>query len=158
MIGRPRHKGGTVEVEHSIEISRPPDEVFAALNDVSRFHEWQPDLLSASVEGDGPLRVGSKVTSTRKLGRRELETKTEVTDFDPPRSYGFRGIDGPVRPIAKGTVEPVSDGTSSRVTFGLDFEGHGAGKLILPLLRRRARQQLAENHQRLKERLESGSA
>jgi carbon monoxide dehydrogenase subunit G len=152
-------KEGTVaEVEHSIEISRPPEEVFAALNDVPRFHEWQPDLVSAHVEGGGPLQVGTKVTSTRKLGRKALETKTEVTDFDPPRSYGFRGIEGPIRPIAKGTVEPIGDGSSSRVTFGLDFEGSGPAKLILPFLRRRAQQQLAENHQRLKERLERGSS
>ena len=37
------------------------------------------------------------------------------------------------------------------------FEGHGPGKLLLPLVRRQARKQLAENHHRLKERLESGA-
>jgi carbon monoxide dehydrogenase subunit G len=142
------------EVEHSIEISRPPEDVFAALNDVSSFSEWQPDLLDAHVEGDGPVGVGTRVRSTRKLGRRSLETTTEVTEFDPPRSYGFRGVGGPIRPTARGTVEPVGDGASSRVTFGLDFEGSGPAKLILPFLRRRAQRQLAENHQRLKERLE----
>jgi carbon monoxide dehydrogenase subunit G len=146
------------EVEHSIEISRPPEDVFAALNDVASFREWQPDLVNARIEGDGPVGVGTKVKSTRKLGKRELETTTEVTEFDPPRSYGFRGVGGPIRPIGRGTVEPVGDGTRSRVTFGLDFKGSGPAKLILPLLRRRAQQQLAANHQRLKERLESGSA
>ena len=146
------------EVEHSIEISRPPEDVFAALNDVSSFREWQPDLVDARVEGDRPVGVGTKVKSTRKLGKRNLETTTEVTEFDPPRSYGFRGVGGPIRPIARGTVEPVGDGSRSRVTFGLDFEGSGPAKLILPLLRRRAQRQLAENHQRLKERLERGAA
>jgi ribosome-associated toxin RatA of RatAB toxin-antitoxin module len=157
MIG-PQPRGGTVaEIEHSIEISRPPDEVFAALNDVSRFGEWQPDIVSARVDGDGPVQAGTRVTSTRKLGKRELTTTTEVTEFSPPRSYSFRGIDGPVRPIGKGTVEPLDGGTRSRITFELDFEGHGPGKLLLPFIRRAARKQLAENHQRLKERLESGA-
>jgi carbon monoxide dehydrogenase subunit G len=144
------------EVEHSIEIARPPDEVFAALNDVSSFHEWQPDLVNARVEGDAPVGVGTRVTSKRRLGRRELETMTEVTEFDPPRSYGFRGVGGPIRPTAHGTVEPVGNGERSLVTFGLDFEGSGPAKLVLPFLRRRAQRQLAENHQRLKQRLERG--
>jgi carbon monoxide dehydrogenase subunit G len=159
MIGLlPTPRRTVAEVEHSIEIARPPDEVFAALNDVSRFHEWQPDLIRARVEGEGRVGVGTRVTSARKLGRRELETTTEVTEFDPPRSYAFRGVGGPVRPIARGTVEPVGDGSRSRVWFGLDFEGSGPAKLLLPVLRRRARSQLAGNHQRLKERLERGGA
>ncbi len=145
------------EIAHSIEISRPPADVFAWLSDVSRFGEWQPDVVSARVEGDGPIQAGTRVTSTRRLGRRELTTTTEVTEYSPPRSYAFRGVDGPIRPIAKGTVEPLEDGARSRVTFELDFEGHGPGKLLLPLVRRQARKQLAENHHRLKERLESGA-
>lgn len=145
------------EIEHSIEISRPPEDVFAWLNDVSRFGEWQPDVVSARTEGDGPIQLGTKVTSTRRLGRRELTTTTEVTEYNPPRSYAFRGVDGPIRPSAKGTVEPVGDGARSRVTFELDFEGHGPGKVLLPLVRRAAKKQLAENHQRLKEQMESGA-
>jgi hypothetical protein len=39
-----------------------------------------------------------------------------------------------------------------------EVEHSGPGKLILPVPRRRARQHLAENHLRLKERRESGGA
>jgi carbon monoxide dehydrogenase subunit G len=144
------------QIAHSIEISRPPEDVFARLNDVSRWGEWQEDVLSARVEGDRPIEVGTRVTQTRRLGRRELTTTTEVTEYNPPRSYGFRGIGGPIRPIARGTVEPV-DGARSRVTLELDFEGHGPGKLVLPLVRRQARKTLVRQHERLKEQLESGS-
>jgi uncharacterized protein YndB with AHSA1/START domain len=141
------------EIKDSVEISRPPEEVFAALNDVSRWTEWQDDVLSAQMEGDGPLQTGTRVAQTRKLGRRELKTTTEVTEYDPPRSYGFRGVDGPIRPIARGTVEPVGDGRS-RVTLSLDFEGDGPAKLVLPLVRRQARKTLLRQHARLKEMLE----
>jgi carbon monoxide dehydrogenase subunit G len=142
------------QVEGNIEISRPPEEVFAVVNDVSRWPEWQEDVISARIEGDEPVHTGTRVAQTRKLGRRELKTTTEVTEYDPPRSYGFRGVDGPIRPIAHGTVEPVGDGSRSRVTLELDFEGHGPAKLALPLVRRQARKTLARQQARLKELLE----
>lgn len=83
--------------------------------------------------------------------------RSELTEYSPPRSYAFRGTDGPIRPIGKGTVEPVADGTRSRVTSELDFEGHGFGKLLLPLVRRQARKELPRNHENLQLRRESGS-
>ena len=44
----------------------------------------------------------------------------------------------------------------SRVTIELDLEGHGIGKLLLPLVvNRQAKREMPENMQRLKERLES---
>jgi hypothetical protein len=58
----------------------------------------------------------------------------------------------------KGTVEPIADGQSSRVTIALDLEGHGIGKILLPLIvRRQAQAEMPGNMQRLKERLESGA-
>jgi hypothetical protein len=44
------------------------------------------------------------------------------------------------------------------VTIALDFEGHGIGKLLIPLVvRRQARTEMPRNLQKLKERLESGT-
>jgi hypothetical protein len=41
------------------------------------------------------------------------------------------------------------------VTIGLEFERHGAGRLLVPLVvRRQARKQLPRNAQKLKELLE----
>jgi len=82
----------------------------------------------------------------------------EVTEHSPPRTFGFRGVDGPIRVVGHGSVEPVGDGSRSRVTIELDFEGHGFGKLLRPLVLRQARKQVPQDQQRLKERLESGSA
>jgi len=157
---RPRtnEEAQVAAIVHSVEISRSPEDVFACLNDFSRFGEWQEGLVSARLEGDGPVKVGSRVTQTRRFGGGERTMTTEVTEYSPPRSYAFRGIDGPIRAIGKGTVESLDNGARSRVTFELDFQGHGFGKLLLPLVRSQARKQLATTHQRLKERLESGAA
>ena len=79
----------------------------------------------------------------------------EITEHSPPRSFAFRGIDGPVRPIGRGTIEPVGDGMRTRVTIELDFEGDGLGRALLPLVRSQARKQVSKDHRLLKERLES---
>jgi hypothetical protein len=58
----------------------------------------------------------------------------------------------------KGTVQPVDDGALSRGTIELDFEGHGIGKLRVPLVvRRQARHEMPITMRRLKGRLGSGA-
>ena len=142
----------------SIEIARPPGEVFAYVVDPSRLAEWQESVVSSHTEGGGPPAVGSKAVTSRRVGRGERRMTMEMTKVDPPRSWAVRGIDGPVRGIVDGTVEPLDDGTRSRVTIELDFEGHGLGKLLVPLVvRRQAQREMPRNVQNLKERLEGGA-
>lgn len=141
-----------------IEIGRPPEAVFAYVSDPSRLAEWQDSVVRAHAEGDGAPAVGSKAITTRRIGRGERTMTMELTEIDAPRNWAVRGIDGPVRAIVKGTVEPRDDGTRSRVTIELDFEGHGLGKLLVPLVvRRQAQKELPRNLRNLKQRLESGA-
>jgi hypothetical protein len=81
----------------SIEIARPPGEVFAYVADPSRLAEWQESVVSSRMEGGGPPTVGSKAVTTRRVGRGERTMTMEMTNIDPPRSWAVRGIDGPVR-------------------------------------------------------------
>ena len=145
-------------IRESIEISRRPEDVFAYLDDLSRHGEWQEQIVTVRVETEGPTRVGTRATETRKIGGREQTMTYEITQHDPPREFAFRGLDGPIRPIGRGTVEPVGDGSRSRVSIELELTGHGLGKLLLPLARSQARKQIPKDQQRLKERLESGAA
>jgi carbon monoxide dehydrogenase subunit G len=142
----------------SIEIARPPEEVFAYVSDPSRLAEWQESVVSARAEGGGPPVVGSRAVTIRKIGRVERSMTMEMTNINPPRDWAVRGIDGPVRGVVNGTVEPLDDGARSRVTIELDFEAHGLGKLLVPLVvRRQAQKEMPRNLQNLKERLESGA-
>ena len=135
-------------ITNTVEIARTPDDVFAYLTDISRFTEWQDAVVSAKPLDDGPMKAGSKATLTRRIGKREQTFTTELTDWNPPRSYAFRGIDGPVRPIGNGTLEPIGDGQRTRFTFSIDFEGHGIGKLLVPLVvRRQAKKEILESHE-----------
>jgi uncharacterized protein YndB with AHSA1/START domain len=142
----------------SFEIARPPDEVYAYVTDPSRFPQWQYDVVRVRVEGGRPPGVGTKFTTTRRIGRVEQTTTQEITEITPPRSWAARGVDGPFRPSAHITVEPLGDGTRSRVTIALDFEGRGLGKLLpLDVIRRMAAKGAPRSYRNLKERLERGA-
>ena len=142
-------------IRESIEIARRPEDVFAYLDDLARHGEWQESIVSVRKDTEGPTKVGTRATETRKIGGREQTMTYEITEHSPPRSFAFRGLDGPIRPSGKGTVEPVGDG--SRVSIELELKGYGLGKLLLPLAASQARKQVPKDHQRLKERLESGA-
>jgi uncharacterized protein YndB with AHSA1/START domain len=143
-------------ITYSVEIARRPEDVFAYLSDVSRFPEWQENVISADVEG-GTMKRGARLTMTRRVGRRRRTFVNELTDYTPPRSQAFRGISGPIRPAGKVTVDPLDGGERSRVEFELELEGKGFGKLLVPLLRRQAAHEVPTAHEKLKERLERSS-
>jgi uncharacterized protein YndB with AHSA1/START domain len=142
----------------SFEIARPPEEVYSYVTDPSRFPQWQDDVVRARMEGGRPPSVGTRFTTTRRIGRVEQTTTQEITQISPPKSWAARGVDGPFRPSADITVEPLGDGTRSRVTIALDFEGHGIGKLLpLDVIRRMAAKRAPKSYRNLKERLERGA-
>lgn len=67
----------------------------------------------------------------------------------------MHGIDGPIRALVDVTVQPLDDARSS-VSIDVDFEGHGIGELLVPLVvRRQAAKEVPANVARLKDRLES---
>jgi uncharacterized protein YndB with AHSA1/START domain len=146
------------EIVASIEISRRPEDVFPYVADPSHHPEWIESVVSVRREDDAPLAVGSRVLATRRVGPRKVRYTEEMVELHPPRTWANRGVGGiPVIAIAKGTVEPLDDGKRSRVTISCELQGHGIGKLLVPLLVRRLAKQLPRDGQKLKEVLERGS-
>jgi uncharacterized protein YndB with AHSA1/START domain len=141
----------------SIEVAQPGAEVFPYVTDPSTFSEWQQGVVSGHM--DAPTtRVGSRCTTVRKIGGREREVTTQITEYDPPQRWADRGVEGPIRAIVAVTVEPLADRSGSRVTIAVDFTGHGIGRLLVPLIvRRQAASEMPGNMRRLKQRLEAGS-
>ena len=141
----------------TIEVARPPEEVYRYVTDPSRFAEWQPDVVRVD-SAAGPLGVGARFTTVRRISGTERTIVQEVTEARPVTSWVTHGVDGPIRPHAVVTIEPLSGGAGSRVTFSLDYEGHGIGVPLIPLVRRLTRGQAPKSYQNLKNLLEGGSA
>lgn len=144
-------------ITSSIEINRPQADVFAYLDELDKHSEWQSGLISSRLETEGPMGVGTRATDTRKVPGGPREMTYEITEYDPPRKSSWRVLNGPVRAVGSVTVEPVGDGSRSRVTVGFDLEGHGIGALIAPFARMQARAQVPKDQAKLKEILERGA-
>ena len=140
------------------EIERPADRVFACATDPSLFPRWQKGVTDGHMDGpaDGSRlpEVGAKCVTTRRIGGASRPAISELTHIDPPRTWGVKGTDGPIRATVDVLVEPVTD-SRSRLTISVDFTGHGIGMLLVPLMvRREARKEMPENVAALKRLIE----
>jgi uncharacterized protein YndB with AHSA1/START domain len=139
----------------SDEIHRPAEEVFAYATDPSRFPEWQKGVVSGHMESAGAPKVGDRCHTTRRIGFSNRSDTSELVRFDPPRQWSVRGLAGPIRAMVDVTVEPLSE-ASARLTIALAFEGHGIGRLLVPLVvEQQAKREMPVNLAALKERLEA---
>jgi len=69
----------------SVEIARPPEQVFAYVTDPSHLSEWQDSVIRVDRKGTGPASEGDRVGLTRRVGRsREIDMTAEVTEVHPP--------------------------------------------------------------------------
>ncbi|MEY9949833.1 SRPBCC family protein [Kitasatospora sp. GAS1066B] len=140
----------------STDVDRPAEDVFAYAIDPTRFHEWQAGVIDGHIDQPGTPAVGARCRTTRRIGGANRPSTSEVVHVNPPETWGVRGIDGPVRAIVDVTVKPLT-ADRSRLTIAVDFEGHGIGKLLVPLVvRREARKEMPTNLATLKQRLERG--
>jgi uncharacterized protein YndB with AHSA1/START domain len=146
-----------IALAYSIEIFRPPEDVFSYATDFSQFPKWQGRVLSARKEGDAPVAVGSRAAVTRQVGPRRLLTTEEITGLDLPWRWQVRGTGRiPVVATATGKIEPIDGGQRSLVTITLEFDGHGIGRLLAWLVLHQSRKQLPADGKRLKDVLEHG--
>ena len=137
------------------EIDRPAAEVFAYATDPSRFSEWQQGVVDGHMDSQTPT-VGSKCVTTRRIGGANRPSTSELVQYDPPKAWAVRGIDGPIRAAVDVVVESITD-SSSRLTISVDFAGQGIGKLLVPLMvRGEARKVMPANMKALKQRIEAG--
>ena len=140
----------------STEVSQPAEDVFAYATDPSRFREWQQGVVSGHMEATGRASLGDRCVMLRRIGFADRPSASEVVHIDPPRRWQIRGIDGPIRAIVEVTVAPLA-ADRARLTISVDFEGHGVGALLVPLVvRRQARKEMPANLAALKDHLERG--
>jgi hypothetical protein len=139
----------------SIEIGRPAADVFNYVTDPARFSEWQSGVVDGKMDSAGAPKVGDRCHTTRRIGGGIRTSTSELMHIDAPRTWGVRGIDGPIRASVDVTVEPLAT-DRTHVTIVVDFAGHGIGKILVPLVvRREARKEMPANLALLKQRLET---
>ncbi len=139
----------------TVLIERSAPDVFAYLDDVSREHEWQPNLRSAEKEPPGPTGVGTRKRYVSRFLGRDVENVYVVRELEPGRRVTYETAKGSaIEARSEIVCEPVEDGT--RVTMKLEARPKGVLRFVpSAVLEAAYREQLDGTLQRLKERLES---
>lgn len=134
----------------TVDVDRPAAEVFAYATDPTRFPVGQAGVMDGHMD-----HTSTKCVTTRRIGGAERPVTSELTHIDPPTTWGVHGLDGPIRATVDLAVAPLTE-TRSRLTIAVDFERHGIGKVLVPLLlRRQAQKEMPTNVANLKRHLES---
>lgn len=140
-----------IEVEHTFEIGRPVEDVFAYLTDVARLPEWQSSAESAELEGE--LREGARVKEVRSFMGRRATSTLEVTEYDPPRRFSLHVVEGPLEYAVEHALESVDGRT--RITFVGRGETRRVPRLMQGAVRRAVEHQFVKDLETLKRTLES---
>jgi carbon monoxide dehydrogenase subunit G len=140
---------------HTVEIRRPPEEVFAFVTDPVGYPSWQPSLLSVEPSTPGPLRLGSEATEVRRFLGRELETTWTCVEHRPCTRSAIECGDGPV-PF-RGSFELEQSDAGTKFTWTVETWG-AAARLGGRLAGLATKRELAANAGRLKALLEKEPA
>lgn len=140
------------KVEISTVINRPVDEVFAFITDASNNTKYQEGLIESRLETPGPIGVGSQATDVRKFLGRQIESKMEVTVFEPGKRFGLKSVSGPIPFELLHTFEPVEGGT--KINLAAQAEPGGFFKLAEGMVKKQLESQLSGDFARLKKVLE----
>ena len=122
-----------MEYSESVTINRPVSAVWKFVGDPTSWASWVPDVQDVEVEG-GKLGVGSVVSYTWR-GKRQ---STNVTQFDPERSWQIRTSERNYDFHEGITIQPVDGGTHVTLTMGFDpsvWWVRGLSVLLLPVKR-----------------------
>ena len=119
------------QVQVSIVINRPLEEVFAFLSDLENNLKWRSGMLEAKKTSTGPIGMGTTYRMINNFFGRQVEGEAVVTEYKPNRKYATMNKSGlPIK--TQRTFEPVKGGT--RVTFSVETELGKFFKPIEPLL------------------------
>lgn len=144
-----------IRFELDVVIERPVSEVFGYVTDVRNLPDWQGSAEEAEWEGTGPVGRGSRMRERRTIMGRSLETRFEVTAFEPDRRFDFEAAGGPLPLRVRHEFEPDSGRTRLHVV--VEAEPGGLFKFAGRMAAKQAERQFRRDFQRLKEILEPGS-
>jgi hypothetical protein len=121
-------------------IGRPIEELFAFLADGENDRLFSDRVQEIHRTTEGPDGVGTIYASVVKDGGMKSTREFKLTAFDPPSRIRWTELSKNPITVSEGgyDLEPAGAGQTRLTLFNV-LEGHGFGKLILPLALRSAR-------------------
>jgi carbon monoxide dehydrogenase subunit G len=132
-----------MRIHESVEIARPPEEVFALVADLGRAPEWQSSLESVDVE---------RGVEVRRVAGQRREGTFRITDSRPPERLAIASRSGSVSADATFLLAPTAEGT--KLDFDVDLRLGGAARFAGRMIRGGVEREARANLDRLRDLLE----
>ena len=118
-----------LEYDCTAVINRPLKEVFDYMQDISREHEWQPNLREAEQVPEGEPSVGTKRRYVSEFMGRRFENVYVNTVYEPYRRVAYTTTpESDTQATGEVVWEAVDGGT--RVTMRVQADVGGVLKLV----------------------------
>jgi len=152
-------------IARTIEIARPPEEIFDYITDLDRLTEWATMVKETRDLGDRPIKQGTTFSQTIKAaGSVDIDCDWHVKQLQRPRHVHYEATapDGGQMQMSQ-TIMPL-DGGRSKVEIDLDYDvpggvlGQIADKLVFEGQNEKEADTSLENLKRILEGAASGPA
>jgi uncharacterized membrane protein len=146
-----------MHLEQTVRIDRPPAEVFDFLLDLRNHPRVAGGIKAVRGAEDGPLALGRRYSQTSTLLGQTIDVAVEVIGCEPDRELALKTVSGLV-PITRTFRLDAPREAQTDVTLSVDAEPGKGMRLMMPMVERTARDQIASTLERLKAVLESEGA
>ena len=154
LVSVPAGKG--IKVEKSVEINRPPEELYRFWRNFENLPRFMNHLESVRVTGEGRSHWVAKAPAGKTV-----EWDAEINNEKENELIAWRSLEGAdVDNAGSVRFEPSADGRSTtvRVTLKYDPPAGRLGSLIAKLFGEEPSQQIEEDLERFKQVMETGQA
>ncbi|MFJ5739800.1 SRPBCC family protein [Streptomyces microflavus] len=141
----------STQFEATVTVDRPIEAVFTYLADGRNDPDFSPRVLKIDKTPDGATTAGTVFHSTVKDAGMKSQRDFEITELTTPTRIRWREASHNSITVREGGYDlaPTPDG-GTRVRLFNVLDGHGVGKLLLPLAGGAARKDAPEFGQRIK--------
>jgi carbon monoxide dehydrogenase subunit G len=136
----------------TVEIARPPAEVFPWLLDEDKVPVWTGNLESYERIDGGALARGSRVRQVLEISGRRIDVEMEITAYEPPTGAETRFSTNGIEVVNAYALEAAGAGT--RLTQAVEAKPSGlTARMLVPVIQPRLEEKLTQDLERLRAEL-----
>jgi uncharacterized membrane protein len=144
-----------MDVEQSIVINLPTDDIFAYMTDIDNLVEWSSVVIAVRKTPPGSMHVGETFRSTIRFLGRWRDIIFEIVEFEPAHYMTLKSISGVAPCVFCYRFAPVEGGKTDVSMEAVIHVTGGILGLAEPVLARAIRRQLEHDLLTLKDLLEA---
>jgi uncharacterized membrane protein len=144
-----------MRLEFTIDIHRPPCDVFALVSNLENDPKWQVAVVAARKVTEGPIGEGTRYRHVVKLMGRPTELDIEIVHHEPGQRYALHCICGPLTFGTEVRFERIDMGT--RLVTLVEGQPKGLLRLAAVALSRHRQSEIEADLRRLKQLMESAA-